>query len=134
MNTAIKARWANILTAVVTVIALIQGGMLTNPPFTDQAVIILGAVFTYLTLSLTAWKQYLSPDVSNTGTKVTLGIAIAVTLTAMVELLPHVSFSDTVVQWTKWGISIVVLIINVLSKQLFPSQLEKDKMADLRHH
>lgn len=132
MNSSLKTRWANILTTLVAIIAIVQGGMLTNPPFTNQAVLVLGAIFTYLTLAGTAWKQYLSPEVSNTGTKVTIWIAIIATIAGLADLLPIVHFPDTVVQWIKWGISISMMIINILSKQLFPSEMQKDKMHELK--
>ncbi len=132
MNASTKARWSNILTSLVAVIAIIQGGMLTNPPFTDKSVFVLGAIFTYLALAGTAWKQYLSPDVSKTGQKVTIWIAIVATIAGLTDLLPAVNFPDTVAQWVKWGISITIMVINVLSKQLFPSEMQKDKMHDLK--
>lgn len=132
MNTATKARIANALTTVVAIVAIIQGGMLTNPPFTEKMIFVLGAVFTYITLAGTAWKQYLSPDVSSTGTKVTIGIAIVATLAGLADLLPIVNLPDTTVQWVKWGISISMMIINILSKQIFPSEMQKDKMYELK--
>ena len=132
MNKATKSRWANILTTIVAVIAIIQGGMLTNPPFTEKMVIVLGAIFTYLTLAGTAWKQYLSPDVSDTGAKVTIWIAVIATIAGLTDLLPFISLPETTTQWVKWAISISMMVINILSKQLFPSELQKDKMHELK--
>ena len=131
MNASKKARWANILTSIVATIAIVQSAI-TNPPFSDATIFLLSSIFTYLALAGTAWKQYLSPDVSVTGQSVTIWIAVIATIAGLVDLLPAVNIPPATSQWIKWAISIIIMIINVLSKQIFPSEMQKEKMHDLK--
>ncbi len=132
MNKATEARLANIFTALVAVIAVIQGTFLTNPPLSDSTIYTWGAVFTYLAMGLTAWKQYLSPDVANKGVTVTIWVAIIASLAGLTDLLGIFHFNEHVAQTVKWGISLLVTILNVMSKQFFPSYDQKVKMNDLK--
>ena len=131
MNAAQKTRIANILTALATVFALGQT-FLTSPPFSPSAIAIGTALLTYAVLISTTWKQYLSPEVTNAGARVTIWIAAAATLTGILDLMNIIHFSAVVSQYIKWGITVTVAIMNILSKQLFPSDLQKDIMHDLK--
>ncbi len=131
MNAATKLRLANIFTTLVMIIAIIQT-FFTTPPFTPHAVYVWGAVLAYLAMALTTWKQYLSPEISNTGGQITLWIAVAATITGVLDLLNVFDWSADTEKWIKWGVTVVVAIINVLSKQLFPSQLQKDNVKQLK--
>lgn len=132
MNAANKARWANILTTLSVAVVIIQT-LLTNPPFTPHAIYVGGLVLTYLSLVITKWKQYLSPDVNNTGGQVTVVIAIIATVAGVLDLLQVFNIAESTSQWIKWAVTVVVTLLNVLSKQLFPSDLQKDKMKDLKY-
>lgn len=132
MNEATKARIANILTAIVTIVTVIQGTFLTDPPFSQQVIFTIGAVFTYLAMVLTAVKQHLSPDVNSTGVKVTLWTIGITTVAGLADLVGIFHLADGPTQYVKWTISVVVMIMNVLSKQLFPSYDQKAKMIELK--
>ncbi|MES2428259.1 MAG: hypothetical protein V4560_14865 [Bacteroidota bacterium] len=132
MNAALKARWANIFTTLVAMITIFQTSLLPTAPFPEQSLIVIGIVATYLAMGLTAWKQYLSPDVNNTAVKMTVGIAIATTIAGLLELTPILNLSPKTEEYYKWGISLVVTAINILSKQLFPSFDQKQKMSELK--
>lgn len=131
MNLANKTKWANVLTALASILAIGQT-FLTSPPFTTETVATVGAVLVYLTLLATTWKQYLSPEVSNTGGQITIWIAVIATLTGLGDLLNIFHFSDHTSQYIKWGFTVLAAILSILSKQLFPSAVQKDKMADLK--
>ena len=131
MNAALKTRIANILTALAFVFATVQT-FLTNPPFTAGTIAVVGAIMTYAVLLTTTWKQYLSPEVTNAGARVTLWIALAATLTGVLDMLNVIHFSAIASQYIKWGITVIVAIINILSKQIFPSDMQKDTMHDLK--
>ena len=131
MNAATKTRIANILTALASILAIFQT-FLTSPPFSTQSVFVMGAVVTYATLLVTTWKQYLSPEISNAGGNVTIVIAIAATLTGLLDLFNVFTLSGHTEQMIKWGITVAVAILNILSKQIFPSQSMKDNMKDLK--
>lgn len=131
MNLAIKTKWANVLTALASVIAIVQT-FLTSPPFTPELITTLSIILTYAALLATTWKQYLSPEVSNTGGQVTIVIAIIATLTGAGDLIGIFHFSDHTGQYIKWGFTVLAAILSIVSKQLFPSIDQKDKMADLK--
>lgn len=132
MNEKTKAQIANVFTATVAVITIVQGSMLRNPPLSDNAIQITGTIFTYLALGLTAWKQYLSPDVNTSGQKTTFWIAAIATVGGLSDLVGIFSLSDVVQQYISLGISVLVTILNVVSKQLFPSFDQKVKMEELK--
>lgn len=131
MNSATKSRWANIFTALVAIFAIGQT-LLMTPPFTPHQVYVWGLVLTVLSVAFTKWKQFLSPDVSGTGEKVTIWIAIAATIAGLLDLLPAFSLPVAVSQWIKWGVTVLMVILNILSKQLWASELQKEKMQELK--
>lgn len=132
MNAAIKARWANIFTTLVAMITIFQTSLLPTSPFPEQSVVVIGIVATYLAMGLTVWKQYLSPDVDNAGMKITIWIAVATTIAGLLELTPILNLSPKTEEYFKWAISLVVTAINILSKQLFPSVDQREKMIQLK--
>ena len=131
MNAAIKAKWSNILTAIVVILTTLQT-FITEPPFTSSQVFPWGGILTIAVSLLTIWKQYLSPDVSATGAKVTLVIAIIATLTGVADLVNVLPIPATTGQYIKWGVSVLVAILNVLSKTIFPSYEQNKRMEDLK--
>lgn len=131
MNAATKSRWANVITALVSIIAVGQT-VVMSPPFTPHTVYVFGIVATYLSLTLTKWKQYLSPDVSKVGENITIWIAIGATIMGILDLINVFSFSAEVNMWIRWSITVSMTVINIISKQLFPSQLQKEKMQELK--
>jgi hypothetical protein len=132
MNEASKSKWANLLTGIVAVIAFVQG-IFTNPPFPSDTVEWATVIFMYLTLALTAWKQYLSPDVSNTGQQVTLWAAVAITIGGLVNFFDLVTFPEQTEAYIRWAISGIVAAINIWSKSIFPSQKQEQRMNELKY-
>lgn len=125
-----KLKVSNFLTALAAIIAVFQT-MITNPPFTSNQILVIGAILTYANLLATYGKQYLSPEVSSTGTKVTLWVAIAATITGLGDLINIFHFSNHAEQTIRWLITVSVAIINILSKQIFPSFYQKNTIHKL---
>lgn len=131
MNLATKSKIANVLTALAAVIVTVQS-FLVNPPFSDHVIFVLGAVLTYLTLVVTTFKQFFSADISDRGAYLTIGILIVSTLAGGLNLLDVFNVSPVTAQWIKWGISMLALMLNILSKTLFPSMMQKEVMTELQ--
>lgn len=131
MNAANKLRWANHLTTATAIIAIFQT-VLTTPPFNAETVTMLTAFCTLATLVATYGKQYLSPDVSGTGQKVTIWVFAAAVLAGILDFTHVLNLSAGTANWVKWAISTAILVINIYSKQIFPSQLQKSRMQDLK--
>lgn len=131
MNAATKSQIANVFTSLSLILVVLQTLIMT-PPFTPHQVYVWGAILTYATLIVTTWKQYLSPDVSNVGSRITIWIAIGATVAGLLDFYSVIPLSENASQWVKWSITLAVAIINVLSKQLFPSEAQKDNMSKLK--
>lgn len=128
MNAATKTRLSNIITAILPVMAVFQTS-LTHPPFSQDAVLIGGAVITYATMLSTAIKQALSAEVNSNVSKFTL---IATAVAGLGDLLNVFQLTDQTQAYIRLGITITVTVVNILSKQLFPSDFQKDKIQELK--
>jgi hypothetical protein len=82
---------------------------------------------------LTAWKQYLSPDVSNKGQTVTIWIVAITTIAGLSDLIGLVHLAAKTEEFVKFTISVLVMILNILSKTIFPSFDQKVKMSELKN-
>jgi len=131
MNANVKLRLANHLTTITAIVAIVQT-TLTTPPFNPQTVAVLTAICTLVTLIGTYGKQYLSPEVSNTGQQVTLGVFSAAVLTGILDFTHVLNLSAGTANWIKWGITVATLVVNIYSKQIFPSAEQKVRMKDLK--
>lgn len=127
-----KLRIANFLTAIVTIMTIVQTSI-TSPPLTPETIAIATSFLTYAILVATKFKQYLSPEVNKTGEQVTMWIAILATLTGLLDFIQVVHFGPVLSQYIKLGVSIAVMSINILSKTLFPSNYQDNKMAELNY-
>lgn len=131
MNLATKSKIANALTAVAAMIVAIQSCII-SPPFTTHMVFVLGAVFTYLALAVTTFKQFFASDISDNAAYLTIGIVVVSTIAGGLNLLDVFEVKPVTAQWIKWGISMLTLMLNILSKTLFPSTMQKEVMTELK--
>lgn len=131
MNAATKTRIANYLTMGGSAVAVIQTNLM-SPPFTVDQIMIWGTILTYLGLLCTYWKQYLSPEVNNTGKQVTLWVALIATVTGVLDLIHILHFNVIWEQRIRWSITVVIMLLNIASKQIFPSNYQKDKIQKLK--
>ncbi len=132
MNLAVKTRWANIITAIVSALVLFQG-YLTTPPFTPDNIATIGSIVAFLVLILTSLKQWLSPEVSDTAAKVTLWAVGIAFLSGILDLLDVFKLDAELDQRIRFWVSAAVMVINILSKTLFPSKEQQAKMEVLKH-
>lgn len=131
MNPSTQTKLATTVTVLVTIIAVVQTSI-TVPPFTIEAAKLTGGILAFLSVSLTALKQWLSAEVNTKGVHVTLVLAAATILAGLGDLLGLFTFSPSVAHWITWSISLGVMIFNILSKILFPSDFQKDKVEELK--
>lgn len=131
MNAALKTRLSNIVTVLVSIIPAIQTS-LTSPPLTQHNVAMAGGILAVVSLVFTCAKQWLSAEVNSNALKVTLLVSLIPILTAMGNLINLFHISDPVKDTINWWISLLAMIVTILSKQLFPSQFQKDKQQELK--
>ena len=122
-----KSRWANIITALTAILATTQG-VISQPPYNN---FILGGILTFAALLLTSAKQLLSPDVSNKGVWYTVILALGAIVTGALDLFNIIPIDNKIGQTIKLILTVLVAVINILSKQIFPSTDEKNKMYQL---
>ena len=120
------------MTAFVAILGSIQAGI-TAPPFTSNSVVIAGAIITFLVIIATGVKNYLSPDVSTTGNKFTIWALALAALGGVTDLLNIFNLSDSTDQRIRLIITILVMAVNILAKQIFPSTEQKQRMAEAKY-
>ncbi len=140
MNAATKLKWAARLSLIVAMLAALQFFVNENN-FPAAVVAIAGPIIFYLVTTLTVWKQYLSPDVNNTGATVTIWFAVIASIAGIGDLIGDLSgafhIPDKTAQYIRLGITIVVTLLNVFSNTIFPSQsllLKKQAIKDAKKY
>lgn len=131
LNPATQTKISTMLTATVTIIAVIQTS-LTTPPFTAGSVLIASSILAFASLLLTALKQWLSAEVNSMGVTVTLGIVAVTALTGLLNLMNVFHLSDATHNYINWVISVLIAVVNILSKLIFPSIFQKGKIQQLK--
>ena len=131
MNAATKTKLSNITTVLVSLIPAIQTS-LSSPPLTQHNVAMIGGVLAVLSLALTSAKQWLSAEVNSNALKVTLLVSLLPILTAFGNLIDLFHIADSVKEIINWWISLLAMIVTIISKQLFPSDFQKDKIQELK--
>jgi hypothetical protein len=132
MNAATQTKWANILTGLVAIIATVQTS-LTSPPFSPESIKAVGGILAFSSILFTYLKQKLSAEVSNIGKNLTfLLIGLPAVLMGAGDMLNLFHFSDSAAHWITWLISVLLMIVTVFSKLLFPSEFMKDKIEELK--
>jgi hypothetical protein len=131
MNAAIKTRLSNIVTVLVSIIPAIQTS-LTSPPLTEPNIAMTGSVLAVLSLVLTSAKQWLSAEVNSNAIKYTLLISLVPALAAMGNLVNVFHIPDEIKGTINWWISLLAMVVTIISKQLFPSDFQKDKVQELK--
>lgn len=118
-----REKIAFLLTIACAFLTMFQG-LIPTPMFPVQdpaTVTIISAITIYAVATLTAWKQALSKEINNKALLLTFGAAIAVTLGGLNDLFPLIHFSEVFSQWLRFGITFIIMGINILSKVLYPT-------------
>lgn len=121
MSTSSKNQLANVFTLLVLVLTTFQG-LIPTMPITNQASItLISAVTMFLVTGLTAWKQYLSGGIDNAAMTPTLIVALVATLGGLNDLFTVVPLAATTAQWIRFGVTLLTMFLNLLSKVLWPA-------------
>lgn len=125
MSTKAKNKWANLFTILVVFFTAFQGVIPAMPINNIATVTIISAVTMFLVSGLTTWKQYISNEIENAALKPTLILAILATLGALNDVFDVVHLSDVLGQWVRFGITLLTMFLNVVSKILWPTENTK---------
>lgn len=129
-----RSEVTRLLTVLLVVFTTIQTGIPSYPIENPTTKAIIGAVFMFLVVGLTAWKQYISVEIRNAAIWPTLIIALIATLQGLNDLIEAIPFSVNTSTWIKIGISTLAMIFSLVSKSLWPtaeSKIIEQKKAEL---
>ncbi len=133
MNAATKTKSATVFTGLVSLIAVLQSVPLSIPPFTVESVKTIGGILAFISILFTYLKQHLSADVTNHGKNLTLLlIGLPALLVGVADFIGLFNIPEPAAHWITWSISALLMIANIYSKLLFPSQFQKDKVEELK--
>lgn len=120
-----KANIVNLFTILVVVLTGLQGVIPAMPLNSPQAITIISAVILFIVSGLTAWKQALSNEINNAAVLPTIIVAFVATLAGALDLLKVIPMSESIAQWMRFGITTVTLVINLISKAIWPTPQTK---------
>jgi hypothetical protein len=121
MSLTTRKQLSDLFTVLVLILTTFQGIIPTMPIPSPSSVTLVSAVVMFLVTGLTAWKQYLSVDISNAAMTSMLVVAVIATLGGLNDLFSVIHFGSTAGQWIRFSVTAVTMILNVLSKTLWPA-------------
>jgi len=121
MSISAKNKWANLFTILVIFFTAFQGVIPAMPIKDANTLTIISAITLFLVSGLTTWKQFLSNEIDNAAIKPTLIVAIVATLAGVNDVFNIVSIGEIANQWVRFGITLLTMFLNVVSKILYPT-------------
>jgi len=75
----------------------------------------------YLVNGLTALNQYLSTKIANMALNASLVVFLLAVIGGLNDLFTVIPLSETVNQWIRFGITFASMVLNFISKQIYPA-------------
>lgn len=116
-----KTNAIGVITIIVLLLTTLQGLIPTIPITNETTITIFSAVILFVVNGLTLIKNYLSIEINNVANKAALILLIVAILGGLNDLFGVISFSDTVSQWLRFGLTFVIAFLNLAAKLLFPT-------------
>lgn len=113
--------FTGILVFLTTVQAVVPQMPITNP----NTKAIIEAIFMFLVVGFTAWKQYLSVEIRNAAIWPTVIVALVATLGGLNDLINVIPLSDVGSQWVRLIVSTVSVMLSLFSKTIWPTEESK---------
>lgn len=120
-----RSELTRVFTVILVVLTTIQAAVPTYPIQSESTKAIVEAVFMFLVVGLTAWKQYLSVEIRNGAIFPTIAIALIASLGGLNDLINVIPFSAVTSQWIRLGISTAATVLSLISKSLWPTPESK---------
>lgn len=120
-----------IIAILVTILTVFQGMIPTISWVPAETLTIWGSITFIVVNILTVWKQYLSDAVAtNKAIKRTLIVALIATIAGLTDVLHWVHFPGHTGDIIRFVFTLAAMVLNLWSKQLFPSEEQKVINAD----
>jgi len=118
------------LTGIAVALGSIQLLVPTMPVQDPSTLKWVSAILLFLVAGVTIWKQYLSELISNSAAAVTWVIAALATAGAINELVDQIEIKNNLAQWIRFFVTAGTVVLNIYSKLWFPSEEQKEILAD----
>lgn len=116
-----KQKLVGVFTVTVIFLTTFQGLIPSMPFQNPNTITIVSAITLYLVTALTVWKQNLSKQIDDVAKWPTIIVGIVATIGGLNDLVGLVPIPEIVGQWLRFGITFIVMFLNVLSKVLWPT-------------
>lgn len=123
-----KQKVIAVFTILVIALTAFQSIIPSMPITNEQTITLLSAITLFLVSGLTTWKQALSNEIDNNALKPTLILAAIATLGGLNDLFSVIHLSDSLGQWLRFGITATTMILNVISKVVWPTPATKSTL------
>lgn len=122
MSSNQKSNLTTIFNAAVYIFTGLQA-MVPTMPLTPTGATWVSVIAMFAVSILTAWRQYVSEKIDNKATYATLFVALIATMGGLNELINAIDIPEKTGQWVRFTITFLTMVLNGLSKTIFP---EKD--------
>lgn len=116
-----KQKLVGLFTVTVVFLTTFQGLIPSMPFQNPDTITLISAITLYLVTALTVWKQALSKQVDSVAILPTIIVGIIATIGGLNDLVGLVPISEILGQWLRFGITFIVMFLNILSKVLWPT-------------
>ena len=116
-----KSKIINLFTVLVIVLTAVQGLIPAIPLANEVTITIVSSVVMFLASSLTVWKQTLSVEINNSAMGPTIFVAIIATIGGLNDVFGVIHISDAFGQWIRFGITAITMVLNMVSKIMWPT-------------
>lgn len=125
MANTTRSKLTNLFTVLALVLTCFQGLIPAMPAIEPTTTTLVSALLMFFVSSFTYWKQYLSVEIGNKAMTPTIIVAVVATIGAANELFAVIPMGDLAAQWVRFGITASTMILNLVSKTLWPTDQTK---------
>ena len=117
-----KSNLVRAVTFSVGLITILQG-LVPAMPLGAETTVLISAILIYVASILTAIKQAVSVEIKTRKALVySIILVLIATIGGLNDVLNVVHLNDLLAQWLRFGITGSILILNLASKTLFPTE------------
>jgi hypothetical protein len=118
----------DVLTVFVAFLVFMQTSLLAAPFTNPHTLTLVSVIFLYVIQGLSYWKQLLSDEIANKSIKWIHLMLVISLIGGLNDIFNVIQLSDTVDQWVRWGITMIVGFLNLSSKLFFPTENTTSKI------
>lgn len=125
MPTISRSEITRLFTGILVFLTVVQTAVPQMPITNPNTKAIIEAIFMFLVVGFTAWKQYLSVEIRNAAIWPTVIIAFIATLGGLNDLINIIPMSEVTSQWVRLSVSTISVMLSLFSKTFWPTPESK---------